>query len=404
MLEELFENIKVYGRYVRKNNLKGLDYWNLIKTFIQRPEQEKELGEINNIIKSSGWNISVKYNSSTNSDIKQIYDYVHGDKENELKIFGEEGDEKSKSLEHDVWEQYHFFLQLIRIPRNNPEINLLRLLQIAYNLGQLSVSLKEESVISSQAQEYFKSNNLDRLDSYIIINKGQQKNLGSNLQIKDFFHNINNYILEQMNLVQTGGGEELEPFYSENVEKLTKDNTDYRRVIYTGMNQQFVLMSIPPKDTIKMEIHDNHDQFIRIVEGDGEAIIGITTYKLGNKTGLIIPAGTQHQITNTSDDKPLKLYTIYSPPEHQDKLVEKFNPDKLETNDLTKNVNIDTESDDNSASKIIKKELNKIVSSYGNDLTGGYGLVNNKQIDYQKKYNEYKNKYITLKKFISKYH
>ena len=128
---------------------------------------------------------------------------------------------------------------------------------------------------------------------------------------------------------QTKTREKLyEPFYSDNIEKLTKDNQDYRRVLYTGPNQQFVLMSIQPKDEIKMEIHEDHDQFIRIEQGEGKAIIGKTEYVLKDDTGLIIPAGMPHQIINTSSTKTMKLYTIYSPKEHPKNLVQTTNPDK----------------------------------------------------------------------------
>ena len=403
MLEQLFENIKVYGRYVRTNKLDGLEYWNKIKTFIQRPEQAEGLREINKIISSSGWKINVKIGFSTNSDINKIYDYVHGDGENELKIFGEEGDEESKLLDHNVWDQYNIFLQLIRIPKNNPKIDSVGLLQIAYNLGQLSVCLKKGSLYSTQAQEYFKSNNLDKLESYVKINQEQKVELESKLPITDFIVNTNAYILEQKNLVQTGGGE-LEPFYSSDVEKLTKDNVDYRRVIYTGKNQQFVLMSIPPMDNIKMEVHENHDQFIRIEEGEGEAKIGITTYKLGDDTALIIPAGVEHKITNTSNNKSLKLYTIYSPPEHPDKLVQKSNPDTTNSQNLYEQVVIETDTEELVSPKIIKEELKKIELKSNQVLTGGYSKNSKKKIDYKNKYNEYKNKYITLKYFISKYY
>jgi len=406
MLELLFENIKVYGIYVRTNGLDKLEYWNKIKTFIQRPEQSEGLRELNKIISSSGWSINIKIGSSINSNINQIYNYVHGDKENELKIFGEEDDKKTKSLDQDIWEQYNIFLQLIKIPKNNSKIDLIRLLEIAYNLGQLSVSLKEGNVFDSKSIEYFKSNNLDKLESYVKINEGQKTELETKLPITDFVANTNAYILEQMNLVQTGGGE-LEPFYSADIEKLTKDNEDYRRVIYTGMNQQFVLMSIPPSDNIKMEVHKNHDQFIRIEEGEGEAKIGITTYKLVDNTGIIVPAGVKHEITNTSNSKPLKLYTIYSPPEHPDKLVQKSNPDKLvqssNSSNLEEQIVIETDIEKLVTPKVIKEELKKIETNTNQVLTGGYGKLN-KKIDYKKKYNEYKNKYITLKNFISKYH
>jgi len=117
-----------------------------------------------------------------------------------------------------------------------------------------------------------------------------------------------------------------EVFY-ENVEKKTIENTAYRKVVYTG-KMQFVYMNIKPLDNIHKEIHVFHDQFIRIEQGEGEAIIDDISYKLSDGIGLIIPAGKEHQIINTSKDKELKLYTIYSPPEHKDRLIQEQNPDK----------------------------------------------------------------------------
>ncbi len=123
-----------------------------------------------------------------------------------------------------------------------------------------------------------------------------------NIKVYEKFLKRNNlYKSGQLNLFQLGGNEDIntDPFYSENVEELTKQNTDYRRVLYTGSNQQFVLMSIPPKDDIKMEKHDYHDQFIRIEQGEGNAIIGENTFKLQDNTAFIIPAGVSHKIINT---------------------------------------------------------------------------------------------------------
>jgi mannose-6-phosphate isomerase-like protein (cupin superfamily) len=398
MLGLLFENIKVYGRYVRTNGLDGLEYWNRVKLFLSRPEQKEGLNELNKII-GNKWTIEVKLNStSQSSNIEEIYQFVHGDGEDKLQIYGEEGDDKSKSLEQNIWEQNHFFLQLIRIPKTN-ELNLIKLLQVAYNLGQLSVCL-EKGNFSSKAIDYFKSNNLDKLESYIKLSPEQNNQIETNIQITDLITNTNSYMLEQMTLVQTGGNPNIEPFYSENIEELTKTNNDYRRVLYTGMNQQFVLMSIPPGDEIKMETHESHDQFIRIEQGEGKAIVGNSTYKLKDGTAFIVPANTSHQISNTSNSKSLKLYTIYSPPEHPDKLIQSTNPDvsiKLEDN-----VIIDTDSDELVSQSVIKKELENVRKELGQK--GGYIDNNKKEIDYEKKYNEYKNKYITLKKFISKYY
>jgi mannose-6-phosphate isomerase-like protein (cupin superfamily) len=115
-------------------------------------------------------------------------------------------------------------------------------------------------------------------------------------------------------------------FY-ENIEDKTRENNAYRKVSYTG-KMQFVYMSINPLDDIHKEIHLNHDQFIRVEEGEGNAILNGKTYKLYDGIGLIIPAGVEHQIINTSKDKNLKLYTIYSPPEHKPNTLQENNPDK----------------------------------------------------------------------------
>ena len=118
------------------------------------------------------------------------------------------------------------------------------------------------------------------------------------------------------------------PFYA-NLEEITLCNDSYRKVLYTGKNQQFVLMSIKPLDDIHLETHPETDQFIRIEKGKGVAIIDKKIYDLHDGIGLIIPAGAKHQIKNTSENEHLKLYTIYSPPEHKDKLEQINNPDKF---------------------------------------------------------------------------
>jgi len=117
-------------------------------------------------------------------------------------------------------------------------------------------------------------------------------------------------------------------FYA-NVEQETIANNNYRHVVFTGNNQQFVYMSIKPLDDIHMEVHKDHDQFIRIEKGEGIAILNSIEYKLYDGIGIIIPAGAQHQIINTSKINSLKLYTIYSPPEHKQGLVQESNPDKV---------------------------------------------------------------------------
>ncbi len=122
-------------------------------------------------------------------------------------------------------------------------------------------------------------------------------------------------------------------FY-QNVEEMTLGNNLYRNVVYTGKEQQFVYMSIKPQDDIHKEIHPDHDQFIRIEKGQGIAIINGYNYDLYDGIGLIIPAGAQHQIINTSRNEDLKLYSIYSPPEHPNGRIDINNPDKKEVEQL----------------------------------------------------------------------
>lgn len=114
--------------------------------------------------------------------------------------------------------------------------------------------------------------------------------------------------------------------YMINIEEATLNNEYYRHVLYTTKQNQIVLMSIQPQDDIPLETHDDITQFIRIESGKGLAIIGSKTYELKDGIALDIPSGTPHRIINTSDTKSLKLYTVYSPPEHPDKLLQIYKP------------------------------------------------------------------------------
>jgi mannose-6-phosphate isomerase-like protein (cupin superfamily) len=116
--------------------------------------------------------------------------------------------------------------------------------------------------------------------------------------------------------------------YINNIEKVTLENEDYRRVIYTGKNSQLVLMSIQPGDEIGEEIHDL-DQFIRIESGQGLAILDGVEYQLEDDYALVIPQGMNHNVINTGSE-PLKLYSVYSPPEHKDGTVHKTKADEVE--------------------------------------------------------------------------
>lgn len=104
------------------------------------------------------------------------------------------------------------------------------------------------------------------------------------------------------------------------IEDLTENNEAFRRVLYTGKNMQLVLMSLNPGEEIGEEVHDDRDQFFRFEEGRGEVIIDGTANPVKSDFAVIVPAGAVHNVRNTGNE-PLRLYTIYAPPEHVDGTV-----------------------------------------------------------------------------------
>lgn len=106
-----------------------------------------------------------------------------------------------------------------------------------------------------------------------------------------------------------------------NIEADTLANTNFRKVLYTGAHSQLVLMSLLPNEEIGMEVHGNVDQFFRFESGEGKAILNGEEIMFKAEEVLIVPAGTNHNIINTSSTEPLKLYTIYSPANHPDGTV-----------------------------------------------------------------------------------
>jgi mannose-6-phosphate isomerase-like protein (cupin superfamily) len=114
--------------------------------------------------------------------------------------------------------------------------------------------------------------------------------------------------------------------YFGNIEELTEENSDFRRVLYSGSKLQLVLMSVPPGDELGGEIHAETDQFFRIEEGKGMIVVDGVTHKVAEGDGVVIPAGAHHNVICTGHDA-LKLYTIYAPPKHRDGLVQKTKAD-----------------------------------------------------------------------------
>jgi mannose-6-phosphate isomerase-like protein (cupin superfamily) len=101
------------------------------------------------------------------------------------------------------------------------------------------------------------------------------------------------------------------------IEDMTEENTDFRRVLYTGKNLQLVLMSLNPGEAIGDEVHATHDQFFRIEDGKGLVSIDGVQSKIKKDHAVIVPAGARHNIVNTGE-KPMRLYTLYAPPQHRD--------------------------------------------------------------------------------------
>jgi mannose-6-phosphate isomerase-like protein (cupin superfamily) len=105
------------------------------------------------------------------------------------------------------------------------------------------------------------------------------------------------------------------------IEKETEKNTDFRRVLYTGKHSQLVLMNIKPGEEIGEETHENVDQFFRFEKGEGKVTIDGSEHIIKGGDAVIVPASAKHNVINISKRANLKLYTIYSPPEHQDKVM-----------------------------------------------------------------------------------
>ncbi|QDM39870.1 MULTISPECIES: cupin domain-containing protein [Bacteria] len=117
--------------------------------------------------------------------------------------------------------------------------------------------------------------------------------------------------------------------YHGDIESATEGNTDFRRVLYTGHNIQLVLMSIPPGEEIGAEVHEDRDQFFRFEAGEGEVMVDDTTYRVKADDAVIVPQGARHNVRCTGSE-PLKMYTIYGPPEHIDGTVHRT-PDEAKS-------------------------------------------------------------------------
>ncbi|OGJ37703.1 MAG: cupin [Candidatus Pacebacteria bacterium RIFOXYB1_FULL_39_46] len=115
--------------------------------------------------------------------------------------------------------------------------------------------------------------------------------------------------------------------YLTNIKKATLANPNFRQVLFTGQHLQLVLMSLLPNEEISLETHQTTDQFFRVEAGEGKVIINGETQSITDDDVIIIPAGAEHNIINTSAERPLKLYTIYAPPHHKDGTIHQTKKD-----------------------------------------------------------------------------
>lgn len=116
--------------------------------------------------------------------------------------------------------------------------------------------------------------------------------------------------------------------YKGNIEEETLDNSNFRKVLYTGKYLQLVLMSLKPGEEIGEEVHQNNDQFFRFESGTGKCTVDENIYHIAEGYVIVVPAGAKHNVINTGDD-PLKMYTIYGPPNHQEGTIRETKEDAV---------------------------------------------------------------------------
>jgi mannose-6-phosphate isomerase-like protein (cupin superfamily) len=120
-----------------------------------------------------------------------------------------------------------------------------------------------------------------------------------------------------------------------NIEGLTLKNKYFRQVLYTGTYAQLVVMCLQPGEEIGNEVHGNVDQFFRIEEGEAKFVFGNgEEHVVHGSDAVVVPAGTYHNVINTSKEKHLKLYTVYSPPNHPEGTIHKTKADAEEAEKL----------------------------------------------------------------------
>ena len=186
------------------------------------------------------------------------------------------------------------------------------------NLGEFLGEVKEESEFTKEQKKKIKN----FISNYKGDFKDEDVHNFAEKELKLDVHEVEEYIysiarkgLGELNEAQ---GSNKRGFHS-NIEQDTLGNDSFRKVLYTGKNMQLVLMTLKPGEEIGEEVHPTIDQFFRFEAGTGKAVINGNEYELSDGDGIIIPAGSKHNIVNTGS-KSLQMYTIYTPPKHQDQI------------------------------------------------------------------------------------
>ena len=109
--------------------------------------------------------------------------------------------------------------------------------------------------------------------------------------------------------------------FKANIEEETLANDNFRKVLYTSKHSQLVLMSLKPNEEIGMETHTDNDQFFRFEKGTGKCVIDGNEYDIEDGVAIVVPAGAEHNIINTSSTDDLKMYTLYAPAHHKDGII-----------------------------------------------------------------------------------
>ncbi len=134
--------------------------------------------------------------------------------------------------------------------------------------------------------------------------------------------------LKELAGVQINEAGEKDNSFTTNIESSSEKNHNFRKVLHTTKRTQLVLMSLKPNEDIGMEAHNDGDQFIRVESGTGKVILNGKEESFNSGDAVVVGAGTEHNIINTSDTDRMQLYVVYAPPQHKDGTIDKDKPKK----------------------------------------------------------------------------